>query len=121
MGNVTAGLILVTLGAVFLGRQMGLVEIAFLWRYWPVVLITLGVAHLVYGEPGERIGGAVLNLFLGLAFLAINFNWMGLEWRSGWPLILMAVGAAMTTRALIGRRHPEAASGAEVVEEDRDD
>lgn len=119
-GNVTAGLIMVTVGVLFLTGQMGLADIGLIWRYWPLALIAIGTTRLVMGED-DRWGSGFTNLILGFVFLGINFHWMGLGWRSGWPLVLVGIGAGMTLRALFGRprRKDRPESGAVVVEEER--
>ena len=123
-GSVTAGLIMVTVGVLFLTGQLGLADIGTLWRYWPLGLIAVGITHIVMGRDGDQWGSGVSNVFLGLVFLAINFGWMDLSWRTGWPLILVAIGATMVVRAFYGQRRPAVRpevrpeSGA-VVEEER--
>lgn len=122
IGNITGGAIMVTLGLLFMSGQMGLAEFGILWRYWPAVLIVIGLAHLLFGEGGDRYGNGFMHLFLGIAILAINLHWMDLGWGSGWPLVLVAIGAAIVMRALLTpptQRKPRPDSGAEVVEEER--
>lgn len=46
-GTTLGGLILVTLGVVFLARNLGWVSLESLHRYWPVLLIVLGAAMLL--------------------------------------------------------------------------
>lgn len=121
-GNVTTGLILMIVGAVILAAQFDLVSFRQIWRYWPAALIVLGLVHVFMPRPDDRWTGGVMNILLGIVFFAINFGWMGLDWGSGWPLILVAIGLSMTLRAMFGsrggaRRGDE--SGATVVEEER--
>ena len=123
-GSITAGMILITLGAVFLSGQLGLASLRDLWMWWPLVLIAIGIAHMVLGNDGEGWVSGLTNLFLGGVFLAINFRWFGFGWGDGWPLIFVAIGASMVMKAMFGRgrrrrdRDPDA-SGAVVVEEER--
>ena len=125
-GNITAGLIMVTIGVVFLSEQLGLVlSLKHIWMYWPLVLIGIGVTHIIAGtgEDGEGWVGGLFHIFLGTAFLAINFRWFGFGWATGWPLILVAIGASMMLKAAFPsarrRRRMQEPSGATVVEEER--
>jgi hypothetical protein len=124
-GNITAGLIMVTIGVVFLTGQLGLASLRDLWEWWPLVLIAIGLTHIIAGtgEDGEGWVGGLFHIFLGTAFLAINFRWFGFGWATGWPLILVAIGASMMLKAAFPsarrRRRMREESGATVVEEER--
>lgn len=117
-GAITGGVILLTLGLLFLSGELGFGDIRSLWRYWPLVLVAIGLGKLAMGEGEERLGG-LTELFLGAAFLAITLHWWDLSWGSGWPLLVVAVGAAMVLRSLFAPRPRRPASGAAVVEEER--
>lgn len=43
-GNKIGGWILVALGAAFLAQNLGWFSFAALWKFWPVVLIALGLS-----------------------------------------------------------------------------
>ena len=45
-GGVTGGLILIAVGTIFLMNNLDLLQIHELWKYWPVILIAIGVAKL---------------------------------------------------------------------------
>lgn len=121
VGQVTGGVVMVTLGVLFLSGELGIANIHIMWRYWPIVLIVIGLAHLALGRGDDRYGSGFTNLLLGLVFLAINFHWMDLGWGTGWPLVLVAVGAGMMLKALFTPRRPKRRddSGATVAEEER--
>ncbi len=43
-GNKVGGVILIALGAAFLANNFGWLSLSSLWKFWPVVLIALGVS-----------------------------------------------------------------------------
>jgi phage shock protein C len=61
------------------------------WNGWPPVADANHHAHR------QRSMGAAL-LVLGALFLASNFgwfNWINIDWRMTWPLVLVAIGIAL--------------------------
>lgn len=102
-GNIVAGSILVTLGIMFLVDRMGLFQVYEIWTYWPVVFIVIGFSQFMGPGGPWRFGRGLANILLGLAFLAIFQNWSGLTWRTGWPLLLIAIGVGMVARSFMPR------------------
>ena len=113
------GLVLMAVGATIFLSRADLIEIGPLWKLWPTALIAIGVADLFHtgtapasadgGVPAvarPKIASGVTMLLLGMFFLATNYEFMGLTLRSGWPLVLVAVGTGQVVRALVaGERH----------------
>ena len=57
---IIVGLLLITLGAVFLLHNLGTIDASALAPYWPVGLIIIGVAHFFGHRHREAsIGGAL--------------------------------------------------------------
>lgn len=77
------GLFLIPLGAVPLFAQAGVIEadsFSDIWRWWPLLLIGLGVALLLGRGQASLIGTAVIALVLGTlggSFLASGNIWVG--------------------------------------------
>src|SRR5581483_9023657 len=99
--GVVFGLVIVAVGTLFLLGNFGL-DLGMLWRYWPVVLVAIGVAKLVDSpDSAGRIGGAIL-LTVGLIFLGNALHLPFLEgidlWRL-WPIILIVVGISMLLKS----------------------
>ena len=45
-GNTIGGIILIGLGGAFLAHNFGFLSLASLWKFWPVILIALGVSMI---------------------------------------------------------------------------
>jgi len=120
--GVFSGLILIAIGCAFLLERAGWLEAHTIWRYWPLIFIALGLARLAPPTNPERIGGSVMFLLMGGAFLCVTLGVWGLSWANAWSLVLVAVGAGIVVRALLGRRGgDDDASSAAVIEEHRHD
>jgi hypothetical protein len=102
-GAIVAGTILVALGGLFLLDNYGILEAGDVFRYWPLILIGLGLTRLLSpGRRDEYVGGVVL-LFLGSVFLlrALNLPWFRLH--TVWPLLLVVLGVSLIFKALRSR------------------
>ncbi|OGF11186.1 MAG: hypothetical protein A2W00_10030 [Candidatus Eisenbacteria bacterium RBG_16_71_46] len=96
------GLLLILLGVLFLAGNLGAIEVHHaIERWWPLVLILLGLTKLV--NAGARgLASGILLVTLGSLLLAFSLGY--LPWRMVdqlWPLALVAVGISMLFR---GRR-----------------
>ena len=89
--NLTAGLILIVLGVIFLGEQTWGYNWA-LHRNWPILLLVIGAAQ-VFINRGESVRGGVWLLLLGSIFMLTSWNVM--SWDKAWPLFIIAGGVAI--------------------------
>ncbi|HNT23968.1 MAG TPA: DUF5668 domain-containing protein [Anaerolineales bacterium] len=98
-------LILVTLGIVFLLRNLGHLE-GDAWdtviKLWPLILVAIGLDG-IWQRHG--LAGPVLMMGLGAAFLLNNFNLLAVDaWEllvKLWPVLIVAVGLDL----VFGRRN----------------
>ncbi len=86
------GALLILFGTLVLLDHMNVIHAERVWKYWPVILIVVGIAK--FANEGKRVGGVVLTL-LGAFLLAENLGYTTLAWGTMWPIILIAAGAAM--------------------------
>ncbi|HTT61431.1 MAG TPA: DUF5668 domain-containing protein [Bryobacteraceae bacterium] len=108
-GTVNGGLIfgfaIVAIGVVFLLGNFG-VPVDFVWGYWPVILIAIGLAKLIDSkDTAGRTGGSVIML-VGLVLIADKIHLPFLNnvslWAL-WPLAIIAFGFMMLWGALEGK------------------
>src|SRR5579872_1158598 len=91
---------IMAIGAMFLLDNMGIVSFHDVARYWPVILIALGVVRLVESHgTGSLVFGAILTGIGGLLLLD-NLGIFYFDWRLFWPAILIGLGILMLIRTL---------------------
>jgi hypothetical protein len=108
-GTVNSSLIfgfaIVAIGVLFLLDNFG-VPVGFVWGYWPVILIAIGLAKLVDSrDAAGRSGGAIIML-VGLVFIADKIHLPFLSNRNLWdlwPLAIIIFGFMMLWGAIEGK------------------
>jgi len=100
-GGVVGGVVLAGIGVLLLLQNLGIPYFEDLERYWPVILIVVGIAQAAksMGMGGRVWGGAVFAV--GVIFLLNNFGVIhGDVWRFIWPGMFILLGLAMLARAI---------------------
>jgi predicted membrane protein len=87
------GLSAIAVGGLFLLDTAGYIHIGNLWRFWPLILIFLGLRGLI--DPGNRSRsggtfGSGIMLIWGILLLAANLGYVG--WGNMWPWCLIGLG-----------------------------
>lgn len=101
-GPLIAGLILIGLGTCFLLYELGMIDFAFPWRWWPLILVAIGAGKAVTANDGDEVRGGVWMILVG-TWLLTNFqNWFGLSWQTSWPLMIVAAGLMIAWNAWSG-------------------
>jgi len=90
------GTAVIALGVLFTLQNLGLVNVATILRFWPVVLLALGVVYLTNG----RWIGAFAWLTVGALLLLNNLEVTHVDIFDLWPLILILVGLNIVRKAL---------------------
>lgn len=86
------GLAFILLGAGMTLDRLGLFELRPYRRYWPLVLVALGLARLLTPSDHGRFGGVWL-LTAGLLVLGDTLQLVSI--RDSWPLFFVVLGASM--------------------------
>ncbi len=112
--NIVFGLLITIVGGLFLLNNLGFFYISSIWRFWPLLLIAVGLSKVLWGRAGERMFGAIA-VFIGAVFFVDNvFGWH-VHLGQLWPVILVIVGVSVVTRAIRGPRPPGAAADMSTV------
>jgi len=101
--KLLVGIFIVILGVLFLADNHGYLDADDYLRYWPVILLVVGVVNVV--RPEGRLKGAIF-LIVGTWILLFNTGIVDLEIRVFWPLILVGLGVMLVWRALSGANPP---------------
>ena len=100
LSHLILGLAIVAIGLGLLLDNMGIYPIGDLWRYWPVILIILGISKVMDSPVGGgKLWGGFLFL-LGCGFLADNLHLFHFSFNLFWPLLIIYFGAMMLWRSL---------------------
>jgi hypothetical protein len=90
--RMVPAIVLIAIGAIFLLHNLHIVYASELFRYWPAILIAVGIVKLVdSNDVGGRAAGGVL-VGLGAFFLARNLGFIDMAFWDLWPLALIGLG-----------------------------
>ncbi len=98
------GALLIGIGTLILLDHMNVINGARIWRYWPLLLIVIGIAKVV--NEGKRVGG-ILLILLGAFFMAEHLGYRPFTWDTLWPVLIIAAGVAMIWGRFDLQRHPQ--------------
>ena len=98
-GRMVLGLVIMSLGVLWTLDNLGLVESEPILRWWPTVLVAIGLGQLT-GWTGCRrpVSGALFVIFGGW-MLAHNLDLVQTSVWELWPLALVAIGVGMLVRS----------------------
>ncbi len=102
--KLVAGIFFAALGILMTLDNLDLLVAYRFLRYWPVVLIAIGLLKLT--ERADRLMG-VISLAAGTVLLASNTHWIRFPISALWPLALIVAGAAIVIHALGWRPESE--------------
>lgn len=96
--HIIVGVALVIIGVIFVMMNLGVIEHVPLFRFWPLILVIIGLGKLA-GDGRERWSGIWL-LLLGVWFQMVTLRWYGLTYRNSWPALLIIWGLFIAGKAL---------------------
>jgi Domain of unknown function (DUF5668) len=98
--QLVAGAALVLAGVALFLANLDLLELRGVWRYWPLVLIGVGVNKLI--QPGDKknTDEGVWLCTIGAWLLISNLRLFGLGYGKSWPLLILAIGISIVWSAL---------------------
>jgi predicted membrane protein len=99
-GAIWGGIVCL-IGVLFLLDHLGVISVDHIWRFWPLIPMAIGAAHLT--EPGRRQWGAFV-LLIGTLFLLDSLNILRFHWSEIWPIAIIGVGGMMIWNSIEGQR-----------------
>jgi predicted membrane protein len=102
--HLFSGLVFVTVGAVFLLGNMGILDVNRIIRFWPVILIAAGLFKIVESGEDYAQSGGIFWVVVGGLFLLGNLGILRVAFRDLWPVVLIGIGALMLWRSALNRR-----------------
>lgn len=99
-GRLFLGLAVMLFGLGLALDNFGLLQLRFLLKFWPLVLIGIGVSRLVSSTRERRAPEGLVMIAVGVLFLLMMFDL--LRFKQAFALFLFACGGAMVLRALRG-------------------
>ena len=106
-GSLFTGLMLIGMGVLFFLDQMEVADFGdVVRRYWPMILVLIGVAKLL----DRKFWAAFWMIGIGAWLQIAGLGLFGLTINDSWPVVLILVGVGMMGRALFDvarRREPE--------------
>lgn len=91
--RVVLGLSIFAVGIVFLLDNLDVLDAGSVLRFWPVVLIAVGLAKIL--NPPERTGGVMILLVGGVILLTTNLQLLPASLWKLWPLVLVFIGLSI--------------------------
>jgi predicted membrane protein len=105
-GRMTLGIVLIVIGLVLTLHHAGILSIQGLGRWWPLLLIGIGIVKVRQPiEEGQRAAGTAL-LFVGCLLQIVSV----LSFGKGWPLVFVALGGLLLWQTVERPPKPAAVS-----------
>ena len=98
------GIVIFAIGVLAFVDAIDLWEPRELWRYWPLILIVIGVtneADTLRTRRGDGGGGYIL-VAVGVWMLAATQEFLGLDYFTAFPLGIAVAGLGVILHALVG-------------------
>lgn len=102
--QVVWGLLLILVGGAVLLDRLGYMDAQSLWRYWPLLLVVVGINQTIGYPSPKEFGSGLWMVFIGLWLFAVFEHLFGLTFRNSWPLFILAWGVKLVFEPFITRR-----------------
>ena len=96
------GIGLMIVGVVLLLGKLDVLEIGPLWRWYPLILVTMGIAKIWQTWGTLAAGSGAWLVMTGLWLLGVNFRILGMTYANSFPALLVAIGGSIIFRSLYG-------------------
>jgi len=103
-GELLAGGVFVIIGLAFLLDNMGYLDASRIVRFWPVILVAVGVFKLVEAGPNFAHSAGIFWIITGGLLLMGTLGLWRISLRDFWPLLFIGLGSLMLWRTVMTRR-----------------
>jgi predicted membrane protein len=91
-GGALVGLAIIAIGVILLLDQEGIVRAWELWKYWPIILVVVGLVQMFRSERmPDRLWG-VVELLFGIVFQLDYLGYRRFQFSHIWPLLVIGAG-----------------------------
>jgi predicted membrane protein len=97
-GTAILGLGVLTLGAILLLDNFGIIRGEDFYEFWPVFLILIGVSHLVRPKGSRRVFAGLVWIAIGGIVLLSNLGYIAFEIWDLWPVVLLIIGGSLVLK-----------------------
>jgi predicted tellurium resistance membrane protein TerC len=89
------GIFLLIVGVALLLENFNFLNVGPVWRFWPVIIIVIGLGRLLDAQVAGEYQKAFWMLFIGGWLLISELHVFGLHYGNSWPILLIGVGIGM--------------------------
>ena len=100
-GRLLMGLLIIGLGVLFLLDNAQLVHAGGVLRYWPVLLLLVGLLKLTGLGLERNVHAGVILLIIGGWFTLGSAHLVPFSMKTAWPLLLVVFGGWLVFRAVM--------------------
>ena len=104
--RLVAGIVMIAVGLLFLFDRLLLFDASEVWRFWPLILVALGLSKMFRTGSRRRRRWGVFQICLGIWLLLDQIDIVSVG--DSWPVLVMAVGALIVAASF--QRQPQVAS-----------
>lgn len=104
IGTAILGLGILLFGVLLSLDNLDVLEVGDFWKYWPVLLIGLGLSHLSGKGESRQVGWGLFWFFAGSVLLLDNLGFIAFDVWDLWPVVLVFVGGNLLWNSLRTRR-----------------
>jgi len=98
--GVIIAILIIGFGVLLFLDNFGLFHIYNVWRYWPVVLIAVGLSKMFDCRgAGGRVWAGIM-IVAGVLFLLDSLRIFHVGWHLIWPMALVGLGISMLVKSL---------------------
>jgi hypothetical protein len=94
-GHLGVGIFLLIAGIALLLENFDVLTIGPVWRFWPVIILVLGLGRLLDAQEAWEYQKAAWWIFIGSWLLISELHLFGLTYHNSWPILLVGVGVGM--------------------------